>query len=203
MSPVFCLHDPLIHFFARESSIFFYPILSIIVLKTARSLYFTTGSIYTKKGKSDMIRGEMNIYPNSGIYGIRNLKTGQWYIGQSVDIPNRIRATMSKLHCRYNENPLLQLSYDQHGKAAFCAVVLEYAPPEKLNELEQKWIDTYKANQAKYGYNMRPVRSLKPKNQKIKCAKIKWQRSHNKWALKINRTEAGIDKTRWSPTKTQ
>ena len=110
----------------------------------------------------------MNIYSNSGIYGIRNLKTGQWYIGQSIDIPKRIRGIWSKLKCKYNENPMLQMGYNQDGKALFCAVVLEYAPRKNLDELEQKWIDAYRANQAKYGYNMRPVRSLK--NKKVKSS---------------------------------
>jgi group I intron endonuclease len=90
----------------------------------------------------------------SGVYGIRNLKTGEWYIGASVDLKHRKQDQLRTLKDGHNQNRFLQAAYNKHGVINFIFIVLEYAPINKLDERERYFIAHYKTNQAGHGYNI-------------------------------------------------
>lgn len=90
------------------------------------------------------------IFPNekiSGIYKITSLLTNQSYIGQSVDIKERIRQHIKTgLSCSIATNKLYQEMYKQ-GPENFTYEILEKVPKEKLNERETYWIEFYKTKE--------------------------------------------------------
>ena len=90
----------------------------------------------------------------SGIYGIRNLQTGEWYIGASTDLMHRKRNQLTALKSGKKSNRLLQAAYNKYGKENFVFVILEYALINKLDERERALIAHYKSNQEGYGYNI-------------------------------------------------
>jgi hypothetical protein len=55
----------------------------------------------------------------SGIYRITNNVTGDFYIGQASDIFGRVRMHFRLLADGRHANPLMQRSFDQHGRDAF------------------------------------------------------------------------------------
>jgi group I intron endonuclease len=90
----------------------------------------------------------------SGIYGIRNLKTGEWYIGASKNLDGRKQDQLKTLKDGHNQNKFLQAAYDEYGADRFAFVVLEYVPVDKLNEHERYQIAHHKANCEGKGYNI-------------------------------------------------
>ena len=87
-----------------------------------------------------------------GIYKITNLITEQCYIGQSVNIQQRM-----KQHCKCglgieaSSTNKLYNSMQKDGVWNFSFELLEECPRELLNQKEAFWIDTYSSNI--YGLN--------------------------------------------------
>ena len=87
-----------------------------------------------------------------GIYKITNLITEQCYIGQSVNIQQRM-----KQHCKCglgieaSSTNKLYNSMQKDGIWNFSFELLEECPRELLNQKEAFWIDTYSSNI--YGLN--------------------------------------------------
>ena len=87
-----------------------------------------------------------------GIYKITNLITEQYYIGQSVNIQQRM-----KQHCKCglgieaSSTNKLYNSMQKDGVWNFSFELLEECPRELLNQKEAFWIDTYSSNI--YGLN--------------------------------------------------
>lgn len=83
----------------------------------------------------------------SGIYRITSLSLGQSYIGQSVDLRERIRQHI-KAALTYGKvtNKLYQ-TMQKFGPEDFTFEVLEKVPKDKLNEREVYWIDFYKTKE--------------------------------------------------------
>ena len=87
-----------------------------------------------------------------GIYKITNLITEQCYIGQSVNIQQRM-----KQHCKCglgieaSSTNKLYNSMQKDGVWNFSFELLEKCPRELLNQKEAFWIDTYSSNI--YGLN--------------------------------------------------
>jgi len=91
-------------------------------------------------------------YKNNGcgIYGICNIVTGQWYVGQSIRFWIRIRDEARSLdegfhHCRW-----LQRSYNKHGFNSFRWYVLGEYEESLLNEKELEWITIKRNNGGVY-----------------------------------------------------
>ena len=82
----------------------------------------------------------------AGVYMIKNLITGERYIGQSVK-PYRRRGehfsilTNNKNQCSPN---VLQDAMEQYGKTCFVFGVLEHCGKEELLAKEQYYINLYK-----------------------------------------------------------
>ena len=79
----------------------------------------------------------------SGIYRITNEKTGQFYIGSSVDVRSRIMDHHRELRAGIHRNTHLQASYNRDGTDCFCAELLIIEEPVKLLATEQRYLDAY------------------------------------------------------------
>lgn len=91
-----------------------------------------------------------------GIYQILNLINNKCYIGQSVDIKNRIYNHFGNLRANIHHNSHLQSSFNKYGEEHFKVNILfstelEIAT-EDLNILEETLIRIY--NSFHEGYNM-------------------------------------------------
>lgn len=76
----------------------------------------------------------------SGIYRIKNIITGDCYVGSSVNIEKRWKEHQRRLKNNKHCNPKLQASYNKYGIDAFVYNVLDYC--ENILEREQMFIDT-------------------------------------------------------------
>jgi len=82
----------------------------------------------------------------AGVYMIKNLITGERYIGQSIKPYGRRVQHFSNLSYNTNQisNPQLQEAMKQYGKTYFVFGVLEHCDKEELLAKEQYYIDLYK-----------------------------------------------------------
>lgn len=89
---------------------------------------------------------------NNGIYYIRNIITGQLYIGQTSRLDERESEHFSKLrrNCHFNNH--LQNSYNKYGEDAFEFKIIERCSPECLGKYEKAYVDMY--NLKRYGFNI-------------------------------------------------
>jgi group I intron endonuclease len=89
-----------------------------------------------------------------GIYGIKNLANGKWYIGQSVDIERRQENHFYCLKGGYHFNTHLQKAFDKYGINNFTFHVLEVTSEPMLDIRERAWIMYYQSTQEQWGYNL-------------------------------------------------
>lgn len=83
-----------------------------------------------------------------GIYGIHNLVTDKWYVGQAQDIEKRNRAEKINLRKGYlhsnkecnGSNQHLGNAYKKYGEDEFEWVILEECSIADLNDREMFWI---------------------------------------------------------------
>lgn len=74
-----------------------------------------------------------SVFKESGIYQILNIKTGQCYIGQSINLLKRARSHLSRLKYNKHPNRHLQSSYSKYGSDSF-----EF---RKIQNLEFNYLD--------------------------------------------------------------
>ena len=87
----------------------------------------------------------------SGVYKITDLKTGESYIGQSVDIKERLKTHIKTgLSSKPATNKLYK-AMKQDGVENFTFEVLEEVSRDMLNEREVYWIEFYKTRE--FGLN--------------------------------------------------
>lgn len=90
----------------------------------------------------------------SGIYVIKNLKTGHRYIGQSIDLKRRMRRQHQRLRDNKHENDYIQKHYNKYGDENFLFSIIETCPLEMLDEKEIYWINYYDTMNRAKGYNL-------------------------------------------------
>lgn len=73
---------------------------------------------------------------NSGVYHIKNLKTGMLYFGRTIDWAARKRRHLSDLRANRHKNPRLQNSWNARNESEFEFSLIWSALPDALNELE-------------------------------------------------------------------
>jgi len=78
-----------------------------------------------------------------GIYGIKNKINGNIYIGQSIKIERRWSKHKTELKKNKHPNQYLLNSYNKYGKDNFEFLILEECEKEKLNSMEEKWINVF------------------------------------------------------------
>lgn len=84
-----------------------------------------------------------------GIYKIVNLINGKVYIGQSISIERRWAE-----HRTSKGNYYIDKAIKKYGINNFEFCVIEECLPERLNELETKYINEYKSLSTESGYNI-------------------------------------------------
>lgn len=88
----------------------------------------------------------------SGIYYIKNTKTEQIYIGQSINLKERLNDHFNKLRKNKHHNNHMQNSFNKYGEENFSYGVIEYCEPNKLDELEIHYINFF--NAIENGFNI-------------------------------------------------
>jgi group I intron endonuclease len=81
---------------------------------------------------------------SAGVYSIKNLLTGDLYIGSSSFLRSRKNGHFSLLRRGRHKNPDLQTAFDKHGENAFYFEILTLCPPEQLLKEEQRFVDEMK-----------------------------------------------------------
>lgn len=123
-----------------------------------------------------------------GIYQIKNLVNDKVYIGQSINIKGRW--SEHKTHLKYNKhhNIHLQKAWNKYGRENFKFSILEECNKEDLDFKEIFWINFYKSNISKNGYNLE---SGGNNNKKI-SEETKLKRKYNMHGInaKINENQA-------------
>jgi group I intron endonuclease len=100
-----------------------------------------------------------------GIYKIKNIITGQKYIGQSIDIETRW-----KQHCdgKAIKNSYIDRAINKYGEDNFELIIIEETPIHLLNEREKYWIEYYCTYTNIKHYNLTPGGDSYPKDLNIK-----------------------------------
>ena len=75
-----------------------------------------------------------------GIYAIRNVLTGDRYVGQAVDIERRWKDHRQALAQGQASSPKLQQAWDEYGEDAFVFEILEECSPRHLDDLEEHFL---------------------------------------------------------------
>ncbi|MCK9432825.1 MAG: NUMOD3 domain-containing DNA-binding protein [Candidatus Omnitrophica bacterium] len=89
-----------------------------------------------------------------GIYGIKNVVDGKWYVGQSVNVPKRKIAHFTHLRNKNHRNQHLQRAFLKYGMDNFEFHVLEDCAEDMLDIRERGWIEHYKSDRREFGYNL-------------------------------------------------
>lgn len=82
-------------------------------------------------------------YKKAGIYKIKNIKNGKFYIGSSRNLGERFETHISKLRYNKHSNKKLQNSANKYGLEYFIFGVLEYCDISELQSLETKYIQCF------------------------------------------------------------
>lgn len=107
---------------------------------------------YIKKSVDEMVKRVLKGENPSGIYKITRLKTGEVYIGKSVNVKDRwVQHTKSAFHCGTISHSILHTTIEKDGIENFTWELLEEVPKDKLGDREKYWIEFY--NSKKYGLN--------------------------------------------------
>lgn len=108
--------------------------------------------LYYKKPTMDLLgRLTPTGQIHCGIYKITNLKTNQCYIGQSVDLRNRLRDHIKAGLGISSSNNRFYTEMKTIGPESFMYEIIEKCDRSQLNERERYWIDFYQSTD--WGYN--------------------------------------------------
>lgn len=108
--------------------------------------------VYYKKPTMDLLgRLTPTGTTHIGIYKITNLKTNQCYIGQSVDLRNRLRDHIKAGLGISSSNNRFYTEMRNEGPEAFMYEILERCDRSQLNDKERFWINFYSSTN--WGYN--------------------------------------------------
>ena len=91
-----------------------------------------------------------------GVYGILNVVNGKWYIGQSIDMRDRLHRHRYRLRFGNHDNEHLQASFSKHGESSFEYLIIGQYPDEELDLWECFWIDCFGSADRTRGYNIEP-----------------------------------------------
>lgn len=80
----------------------------------------------------------------SGIYIIKSIESGNFYIGSSNNIYHRLSSHKRCLRKQIHNNFILQRAYNKYGLDNMIFEILEECPREKLFEKEQYYISNLK-----------------------------------------------------------
>ena len=99
-------------------------------------------------------KSKVKINENCGIYFIRNKTNNKIYVGQSINIPQRLRAHMSNARIdKRTTNRHLYNSLRKYGSDNFEWGILQICDVKDLSECEAYWIGTLNSMDREKGYN--------------------------------------------------
>lgn len=104
-----------------------------------------------------------------GIYSIFWLQEDLFYIGQSVNIEERLNNHISLLKRKIHHNYKLQKAFDTYGSPEFC--LLQECLPSELNLLEIQYIEEF--NSIVQGLNIVPGGKSIPGYESPRCIETK------------------------------
>lgn len=109
-------------------------------------------TVYFQKQTTEMCTRVFGKESVCGIYKITDLKTQQYYIGQSVSVQDRMKQHI-RCGCGIEASATNKLykAMQKDGVWNFTFELLEACPREQLNEKEKQWINMYQADI--YGLN--------------------------------------------------
>lgn len=100
-----------------------------------------------------------------GIYSIRNLDTGDFYIGSTSNVERRWDEHRRDLRQGTHSTPPLQNAWNKYGEGSFeFKCIDEVEEGRDLLEVEQFWIDVLWPT----GYNVNPIASKPPGTRGLK-----------------------------------
>ena len=91
-----------------------------------------------------------------GIFRVRNVVSGRWLIGRSVDLPAALNRQQAQLRLRAHPNRVLQADWNELGAESFAFEVLDtltpsdapgYDPAVDLQALEAMWEERLSAEE--------------------------------------------------------
>ena len=88
-----------------------------------------------------------------GVYRIINQSNGKVYVGQSVDVEDRIYKHKMALRGNYHKNDHLQKAWNKYGEDSFIFELIKSCKVRYLDRFEKLYIHIYKSMNVKYGYN--------------------------------------------------
>jgi group I intron endonuclease len=126
----------------------------------------------------------------AGIYGLKNKKTGKWYIGKSIDIHDRIK-DYAGLHCK--AQPKIYNALIKYGYDGFDVIIIEKCDINTMDEKEIYWIKFYKSFTD--GYNLTEGGDGHMHTQETKD-KIKKSLTGKKHSLEHRKNQSNAQKLR-------
>jgi group I intron endonuclease len=145
---------------------------------------------------------------NCGIYGIKNIKNNNYYIGSSENLKSRKYDHFNLLENNKHVNPHLQSSYNKYGKENFEWKVIKYVEKidnkaglkEELLKWENFYIEDYK-NKGIILYNIRNkaesnlgIKHTLEQN-KEKSKRQKGRKLTKEWKENISKSNKGKKRT--------
>ena len=110
--------------------------------------------VYVSKSVQEMVKRVLQGGAPSGIYKITRLKTGEIYIGKSVNVKDRwVQHCKTVYGAGTIAHSILHTTMAKDGLEQFTFELVEEVPKEKLTEREKYWIDFYQSKS--YGLNER------------------------------------------------
>lgn len=107
---------------------------------------------YLQKPTKEMLNRVIGSEKVCGIYRITNVKNNMCYIGQGVDVANRLtQHVKGSLGIQTIADQRVHHAMTEEGLENWTFELLETCPKEQLSELEKYWISYYKSNE--FGYN--------------------------------------------------
>jgi hypothetical protein len=104
-------------------------------------------STYFQKQTTEMCNRILGTKKICGIYKITDLKTQQYYIGQSVDVAQRWKDHVKcGLGIEASATNKLYNAMQKDGVYNFTFELMEECPREQLNEKERFWIEMYQSD---------------------------------------------------------
>ena len=126
-----------------------------------------------------------------GIYCIENLINNKVYIGQSIDVYQRLSSHKSALKHNRHDNTYLQHAYNKYGAENFDFSILCECTPDELDNLERYYIlDVYNSTDRSKGYNRESggtLRKIVSKETRKKISEAGKRRFQNPEEIEKNR----------------
>lgn len=100
--------------------------------------------------RREIIRNYKDTPRQSGVYQIRNLRTGRIFVGAALDVPGKLNSHRFQLRMTSHRNRGLQQDWQTYGPDAFAFETLDvlkpsdtpdYDPTEDLQVLEALWLE--------------------------------------------------------------